>query len=215
MNRRNPRTVTNPRRASRAYGRRMAPDAPGADRIASRERLARRDRAERIARMRKRAQEREEEEMEETTDEEEEREARIRSARRRRIQAQLKRDKAERTKGEDQSNRSAKAPIERKQRVSKIDALTDRLDRIATLLEKQAEADPLEKPTQDLDRELDDSLRPEELEVGEINEQPVTEEEGLAEEVDGDEVINTKPVSSRVRPIRMAHRTGGSDMDLF
>lgn len=214
MNRRNPRTVTNPRRASRAYGRRMAPGAPGADRIASRERVARRQRAERIARMRKRAQEREEEEVEETTDEEEEREARIRSARRRRIQAQLKRAKAERAKDEAQRNRSAKAPVEREQRISKIDALTDRLDRIATLLEKQAEADPLAKPTQDLNRELDDSLRPEELEVGEINEQPTTEEEGLAEEVDGETTINTKP-ASRVRPIRMAHRTGGSDMDLF
>lgn len=200
MNRRNPRTVTNPRRASRAYGRRMASGAPGADRIASRERVARKQRAERIARMRKRAQEREEEEMEETTDEEEEREARVRSARRRRAQATR--------------TRSARSP-ERRVRASKIDVLSARLDRIATLLEKQAEADPLAKGTQDMNRELDDSLRPEELEVGEINEQPVTEDEALAEEVDGETTINTKPVSSRVRPIRMAHRSADTDMDLF
>ena len=210
MNRRDPRTMTNARRANRAYGRRMAPGAPGADRIASRERLARRQRAERIARMRRRAQE-EEEELEETTEDEdtEEREARMRSARRRR--AMIERH---RSAGSRYSDRRAGAS-ERGRRVSKIDVLTARLDRIATLLEKQAEADPLAKGTQDLDRELDDELRPEELEVGEINEQPVTEDEALAEEVDGETTINTKPVSSRVRPIRMAHRSAGTDMDLF
>ena len=207
MNRRNPRTMTNPRRASRAYSRRLAHGAPGADRTASRERLARRQRAERIARMRKRAQEREEEEIEETTDEEEEREARARSARRRRAQDARRRAQATR-------NRSAGSP-EGRVRASKIDVLSDRLERIARILEKQAEADPLDKGTQDLNRELDDSLRPEELEVGEINEQPVTEDEGLAEEVDGETTIDTKPVSSRVRPIRMAHRSAGTDLDLF
>ena len=207
MNRRNPRTMTNPRRASRAYSRRLAHGAPGADRTASRERLARRQRAERIARMRKRAQEREEEEIEETTDEEEEREARARSARRRRAQDARRRAQATR-------NRSAGSP-EGRVRASKMDVLSDRLERIARILEKQAEADPLDKGTQDLNRELDDSLRPEELEVGEINEQPVTEDEGLAEEVDGETTIDTKPVSSRVRPIRMAHRSAGTDLDLF
>ena len=207
MNRRNPRTMTNPRSASRAYSRRLAHGAPGADRTASRERLARRQRAERIARMRKRAQEREEEEIEETTDEEEEREARARSARRRRAQDARRRAQATR-------NRSAGSP-EGRVRASKIDVLSDRLERIARILEKQAEADPLDKGTQDLNRELDDSLRPEELEVGEINEQPVTEDEGLAEEVDGETTIDTKPVSSRVRPIRMAHRSAGTDLDLF
>lgn len=207
MNRRNPRTMTNSRRASRAYSRRMAHGAPGSDRISSRELLARRQRAERIARMRKRAQEREEEEIEETTDEEEEREARARSARRRRAQAARNRSQATR-------NRPAESP-ERRVRASKIDVLSDRLERIARILEKQAEADPLDKGTQDMNRELDDSLRPEELEVGEINEQPVTEDEGLEEEVDGETTIETKPVSSRVRPIRMAHRSADTDMDLF
>lgn len=210
MNRRNPRTMTNARRANRAYGRRLDLGTDPA-RIANRERVARRQRADRIARMRRLAQEKEEEELEETTEDEdaEEREARMRSARRRR--AMIERH---RSAGSRYSDRRAGAS-ERGRRVSKIDVLTARLDRIATLLEKQAEADPLAKGTQDLDRELDDELRPEELEVGEINEQPVTEDEGLAEEVDGETTINTKPVSSRVRPIRMAHRSAGTDMDLF
>lgn len=214
MNRRNPRTMTNPRSASRAYSRRMAHGAPGSDRIASRELLARRKRAERIALMRKRAQEREEEEIEETTDEEEEREARVRSARRRRAQVARRRAQIARERAQASRDRSA-ASHERRVRASKIDVLSDRLERIARILEKQAEADPLDKGTQDMDRELDDSLRPEELEVGEINEQPVTEDEGLEEEVDGETTIETKPVSSRVRPIRMAHRSAGTDMDLF
>lgn len=210
MNRRTPRTSANARRASNAYGRRLAPNA-GRDRLARREDIARRQRAQRIARMRRIAQEQAEEEIDETTeDETDEREARMRAARRRRAQASRRRQAQARGRGT--ARRAPARAASRGQRMTKIDALTARLDRIARVLEKQAEADPLAKPTQNMNRELDDSLRPGDLEVGEVEEQPTTKDEGRAEEADGDTTINTKP-ANRVRPIRMANRSGSSNVD--
>lgn len=216
MNRRTPRVSTNARRASRAYDRRLEPNA-GRERLARREDIARRERAQRMARTRRIAQEQDQDEVDEMDETDtEEREARMRAARRRRARAQARR--ASRPRNSARPNRAratARGPVHsanRSQGMTKIDALTARLDRIARVLEKQAEADPLQKPTQNMNRELDDSLRPGELEVGEVEEQPTTKDEGKSEEADGDTTINTKP-ANRVRPIRMANRSGSSNVE--